>query len=77
MTKLEELKATLEAAGTALDAAWADWVAARDASAYAARDASAYAAVDDYEAAWDARNAAWFDYRAELKKTKEQTKVVE
>jgi hypothetical protein len=75
MTRLEKLKAALEAAGTACDAAY---YAARDAAnavAYDARDA--YAAVDDYEAAWDARNAAWFDYRAELKKTKEQTKVVE
>jgi hypothetical protein len=63
MTRLEKLKAALEAAGTACDAAY---YAARDASAYGDRDA--YAAVDDYEAAWDARNAAWFDYRAELKK---------
>jgi hypothetical protein len=70
MTKLEELKAALEAAGTACEAAW---VATRDASAYAARDASAYAAVwGDYEAAWDARNAAWFDYKVELKKSQEE-----
>jgi hypothetical protein len=65
MTKLEELKAALEAAGIACEAAW-------DAARDDARAASAYAAVDDYEAAWDARNAAWFDYKAELKKTQEE-----
>jgi hypothetical protein len=60
-TKLEELEATRDAAGIACEAAWDD-----------ARDASTYAAVDDYEAAWDARNAAWFDYKAELKITQEE-----
>ena len=46
----------------------------------ACKDASAaFEAAPDTDAdwdaadnAWDARNAAWFDYRAELKRTQEE-----
>tara|TARA_R110000744_G_scaffold867_6_gene3240 strand:+ start:1766 stop:2083 length:318 start_codon:yes stop_codon:yes gene_type:complete len=62
MTKLEELKA-------AVDAAWATYAAAYDARDYDASDA----AYEAYDAAYD----AWADavaaaYKAELKKSKEQ-----
>ena len=58
MTKLEELKA-------AVDAAWATYAAAYDARDYDASDA----AYEAYDAAYD----AWADAdKAELKKSKEQ-----
>ena len=57
MTKLEELKA-------AAYAAYADW-AVYEASRNVANDAAYWAAYDD---AWDARNATWAAYQAELKK---------
>ena len=59
MTKLEELKATRDAAYVALGAAYAAWH-----SADAARAA--------YEAAYDAARAARAAYEAELKKQEEK-----
>jgi hypothetical protein len=58
MTKLEELEATLEAAGTACEAAYATRADAWDAA--------------EVWAAWNARNDAWVAYKAELKKTQEE-----
>jgi hypothetical protein len=59
MTKLEELKAALEVAGTVCEAAW---VASRDADA-------AWTAWDAYAALDAAVDAYW----AELEKSKENT----
>jgi hypothetical protein len=63
MTRLEELKEAVEAADTAASDAWDN----AHADAWVAFEAAHGGAL------WAARNAAWVAYKAELKKTKEDT----
>jgi len=66
MTKLEELKAALDAAKDARNAAAADWAAALDDAEYAKAAAADWAASADWAAAWDA-------YYKELGKQNDKT----
>jgi hypothetical protein len=72
MTKLEELKAAREAAYDVRAVAVAAIVAAyADRDADDIWDAAARKAVAALDAAWGAADAAYADYREELKKSKE------
>jgi Arc/MetJ family transcription regulator len=63
MTKLEELKAAYEAVSATFRTAVGN---------YEVIDAARSAAKADFAAAWDAREAAWYDYQDELRKTQKE-----
>ena len=63
MIKLEELKATYEAVSATFRTAVGN---------YEVIDAARSAAKTDFEAAWDAREAAWYDYQDELRRIQQE-----